>query len=245
MSFSLKIHEHIGDPAAKRRYNEALFKEVAPKYDFVTRALSLGRDAAWKREMVNTLPALSGPVCVDLACGTGDVAFLLARKYPDGDIIAADLTPAMLERARKNNPPTNVRFVQCDMCTTGLPDATVDIVTGGYALRNAPNLRAALREIHRILKPGGKAAFLDFSKPASRFGQHITYALLKVWGGLWGLLLHGTPEVYAYIAESLKHFPDRTELQKLLTAEGFTNIWSRKFYFGIVELIRFDNHETL
>ena len=243
MSFTLKIRDHIHNPDTKRRYNEALFEEVAPRYDFVTRALSLGRDAAWKRMMVAALPAPAKPVCVDLASGTGDIAFLLARRYPDGEIIATDLTPAMLELARKNNPPSNVRFVQCDMCATGLPDASADIVTGSYALRNAPHLGSALAEIRRILKPGGTAAFLDFSKPASQFGQRMTHALLKTWGGFWGLLLHGNPEVYAYIAESLKHFPDRTELRKMLAEEGFTNILSQTFYFGIVELIRFTSTE--
>ncbi len=238
MTFSLKIRDHLADPAAKRRYNEALFEEVAPKYDFITKALSLGRDAAWKRAMVAALPALSEPVCVDLASGTGDVAFLLARKYPDAEVIATDLTPAMLDLARINNPPANVRFLQCDMCTTGLPDALADIVTGSYALRNAPDLQSALREIHRILKPGGTAAFLDFSKPESRFGQHITYGLLKVWGGFWGLLLHGNPEVYAYIAESLEHFPDRLELRRQLAENGFTDVRARKFFFGIVKLVQ-------
>jgi demethylmenaquinone methyltransferase/2-methoxy-6-polyprenyl-1,4-benzoquinol methylase len=239
MTFSLKIRDHLDDPAAKRRYNEALFEEVAPRYDFVTKALSLGRDGAWKREMVDALPALPGPVCVDLACGTGDVAFLLAEKFPDGDIVATDLTPAMLDLARQRAPCANVRFVQCDMSATGLPGASADIVTGSYALRNAPDLRVALSEIHRILKPGGTAAFLDFSKPSAYFGQRVTHALLKAWGGFWGLLLHGTPEVYAYIAESLRHFPDRDELRKLLTELGFTSIQSRRFYFGIVELICF------
>lgn len=239
MTFRLRSRDCLGDPDAKRRYNEALFAEVAPKYDFVTKALSLGRDAAWKRALVQTLPALPKPVCVDLACGTGDIAFLLARKYPDGDVIATDLTEAMMAKARKNHPPSNVRFVQCDMCATGLPDASADIVTGSYALRNAPDLRSAVAEIRRILKSGGTAAFLDFSKPPSRFGQLATYAILKLWGGFWGLLLHGTPEVYAYIAESLARFPDRDELRNLLAESGFTKIQSRRFYFGIVELIQF------
>jgi demethylmenaquinone methyltransferase/2-methoxy-6-polyprenyl-1,4-benzoquinol methylase len=117
----------------------------------------------------------------------------------------------------------------------------VDVVTGSYALRNAPDLRVALREIRRILKPGGTAAFLDFSKSPNFLSQCFTYRLLKFWGGFWGLLLHGTPEVYAYIAESLDQFPDRAALRDLLTQEGFTNIQSQKFYFGIVELIVFES----
>ena len=239
MTFSLKARDHLGDPAAKRHFNEALFDEVAPKYDLVTRILSLGRDSAWKRALVAALPPATKPVCIDLACGTGDVAFLLAAKYPDADVLATDLTAAMIERAKRNDNRPNVRFAQCDMCATGLAEASADIVTGSYALRNAPDLRAALAEVRRILKPGGTAAFLDFSKPPGRFGQFLTHALLKSWGGFWGLLLHGTPEVYAYIAESLKHFPDRAALRKLLDEEGFADTRAKKFYFGIVELLVF------
>ncbi|MFM9059876.1 MAG: class I SAM-dependent methyltransferase [Planctomycetaceae bacterium] len=230
-------------PEAKREYNEVLFAEVARRYDLVTRALSLGRDQAWKRALLASLPhpdAAPGggaPVCVDLACGTGDVAFALARRYPQGTVRGVDLTPEMLTIARSRNRFPNVTLELGDMHQLPFPSGSVDVVTGSYALRNAPALDVALREIHRVLRPGGTAAFLEFSKSPHWLGQRLTYGVLYVWGAFWGLLLHRQPAVYAYIAKSLWRFPDRILLRRELAQTGFTELSSRQFYFGTLELI--------
>jgi demethylmenaquinone methyltransferase/2-methoxy-6-polyprenyl-1,4-benzoquinol methylase len=236
--FTLNYSDHRHHPAGKKYYNEQLFSEVAPKYDLVTKALSLGRDAAWKRQLVNALPEeISNPNCVDLACGTGDLCLLLAKRYPQGTVTGIDLTESMLTQARQRRVPGNVAFAQCDMCDTGIESSSVDIVTGSYALRNAPDLELALTEIERILKPGGVAAFLDFSKPTYRPMQVAEYWLLKSWGSFWGWALHGNPEIYAYIAESLALFPDRIHLRTRLSEHGLEPTASRRFFFGIVELL--------
>ena len=125
------------------------------------------------------------------------------------------------------------------MGNTPFPNNSFDVVTGGYALRNAPDLRETLKEINRVLKPGGTAVFLDFSKPFSKLGQALTFFVLTFWGGLWGLLLHGKPAVYVYIAKSLRLFPDRRRFQELLNELGFISIRSRLFYFGLIEIIGF------
>ena len=235
--FDLKIKDYIHTPERKREYNEQHFSEAARHYDFATRMLSLGRDAAWKKQLVAALPPLPAPVCVDLACGTGDIAFLLAERYPAGQIIGVDLTEPMLKLARQRCDVDNVEFVCQDMGSTGFPNASADIVTGGYAVRNAPELRQAFLEIHRILKPGGFVALLDFSKPPSLWFQRLQYLILKYWCGLWGLLLHGNPEVHAYISASLKTFPDREQLRQIISEAGFVVSHSRQFYFGTLELL--------
>jgi len=99
-STPLKSRERLADPIRKRELNEQLFSVVAPRYDAVTRVLSFDRDRVWKARMVAALPPVTAPVCLDLACGTGDISFLLAAKYPDGQVLGLDLTEAMLERAR-------------------------------------------------------------------------------------------------------------------------------------------------
>lgn len=239
-TFTLKIGEHIHQPDKKRLYNEQLFAEVAPRYDFVTKALSLGRDAAWKRQLVNALPSsMSAPRCIDLACGTGDVTRLLAERYPDGAITGIDLTKPMLELAQQRHLPSNVSLLHADMCDTGIEPGTIDVVTGSYALRNAPDLGKVLAEVRRIMKPDGIAAFLDFSKPASRRLQIAEYLLLKYWGSFWGRVLHRNPEVYAYIAESLALFPDRQGLRATIAGLGFEVVAERRFYFGILEMLVF------
>ena len=166
--FVLKIGDHLENAETKKYYTERNFSEVAPRYDCITRVLSFRRDAAWKRTLISLLPSQESPVCVDLACGTGDIAFLLAGKYPRGRIVGVDIAEPMLDIARHRNTHPNVSFANQDMGSLDIVSESVDIVTGGYALRNAPDLGTAIDEISRVLKPCGVAAFLDFSKPSGK-----------------------------------------------------------------------------
>lgn len=236
------IRADIATPDKKRRYNHGLFSRVADEYDLATRAMSLGRDQAWKRALIGMLPPMKAPNCVDLASGTGDVAAALSRRFPNGRVVGIDLTPAMLEVARERCPWLNVEFRVADMCRTGLPDEWADIVTGSYALRNAPTLEDALVEINRILRPGGCAAFLDFCKPSERWRQAMQIPLLKAWGAFWGVVIHGGPE-HAYIAESLRQFPDRGALRKIFSAHGFHLESSRPCFGGMLEILVFKKAE--
>ena len=240
MTLKLRLRDHLSDPAKKRAFNEAVFEEVAPTYRIVNRVLSFGRDAAWKKHLVRSLPDADSPACVDLACGTGDLVALLLRRYPNARVTGVDLTRGMLDRARARfQDDPRVTFLQADLCQSGLPDASADIVTGGYALRNAPDLDTALAEVRRILKPGGHAAFLDFSKPESPALQKVEAALLKAWCGFWGFVVHGNPEVYTYVPASLAHFPNTAELRRLLGQRGFQDIRSRRFFAGVTEGVTF------
>jgi demethylmenaquinone methyltransferase/2-methoxy-6-polyprenyl-1,4-benzoquinol methylase len=235
--FDMKARDHLHVPERKKTYNERHFTVAAPRYDVATRAMSLWRDAAWKRLLVSALPEGRSPVCVDIACGTGDVSFLLAERYPRGDVVGLDLTEPMLAIARKRNRHGNVRFVRHDMGAMPFPDESVDIVTGSYALRNAPDLGGALDEVRRILKPGGAAAFLDFARPASPVLRTLQYRLLRSWCGFWGFALHRNFEIHSYIAASLAAFPDRDRFRDMLRERGFERTRSRRFFFGITEMI--------
>jgi ubiquinone/menaquinone biosynthesis methyltransferase len=235
--FVLKIGDCLDDAEKKKYYNERVFSEIAPRYNFITRVLSFGRDAAWKRALISLLPSYESPVCVDLACGTGDIAFLLAGKYAHGRIAGLDITELMLDIARQRNTYPNVSFGNQDMGSLDIVSESVDIITGGYALRNAPNLGTVIDEISRVLKPSGVAAFLDFSKPDANIPQKMEYWGLKIWTGLWGVLLHRNHEVYSYIAESLQRFPDRRHLRNIFREKGFSVIDSRLFFGGITELL--------
>jgi demethylmenaquinone methyltransferase/2-methoxy-6-polyprenyl-1,4-benzoquinol methylase len=119
----------------------------------------------------------------------------------------------------------------------GLKTGSVDLLTGGYALRNAPDHLRALREMHRVLKPGGCLALLDFVHFSHPLVWRLEYLVLKLWGSLWGALLHRNPGVYRYIAESLRDFPDRRAFYRLLDGYGFDVLSSRRYLFGIVERV--------
>lgn len=227
----------LDQPDTKREFNRTHFAEAAPRYDLVTKVLSFGGDAVWKRRLVDALSE-EPATALDLACGTGDVCFLLAERFSNAGIEGLDLTREMLDIAeRRNQFGDRVGFVEGDICNLPQADASKELITGSYALRNAPDLLQALQEIHRVLKPGGVAAFLDFSKSPSRTAQRIQYVLLRFWGGLWGLLLHGNPAVHGYIAASLRAYPDRQQLDGFFKSAGFERVSSRLFYGGMTEMI--------
>ncbi len=228
--------DFLAEPLSKRSYNQWLFGIVAKRYGLVTRGLSFGRDSSWKKGLASRITANNSPRVIDIASGNGDLALALLRKFPDARVAAADLNPKMFFSAHKERHP-GVAFAAQDMGALGFKTACADIVTGGYALRNAPDLQITLAEVKRVLKTGGTAAFLDFSKPPNALAAAIEYALLKFWGSLWGLVLHGNPEIYGYIAESLRLFPDRPALHSLLAESGLPVTQSKRFIFGIVELI--------
>lgn len=227
----------LGLPALKRDNLQTLFSVSAPKYRLATRGLSFGRDLTWKKMLVSYLPEYKAPACVDIACGTGDISFLLAQRYPQGKVTAVDFNQLMLQIATADNQYSNIEFIQQDMCNlSSIPAESADIVTAGYALRNAPDLDQALVEISRILKTGGTASFLEFSKPSSKFWQRIQYYVLKGWGSVWGLILHGNPEIYAYLAESLKAYPDHEELLGKFNKLGFI-ISSQSLFCGMLKIL--------
>lgn len=235
----------LGAPGRKLLYNQRLFAVVAPRYDLVTRLLSFGRDSSWKRRLVRLLPREATAV-LDVACGTGDITFLLSRRYRNSDVTGLDLTEAMLVRARRRltaggrqSPFRRVRFTRGDMSDLkSFADERVDIVTGGYALRNAPDLARTVEEVHRVLRPGGTAAFLEFSLPDQPQLRRVQGALLRFWGQFWGVVLHGDPEVYGYIARSLGRFPPRTELDELFRSYGFRVLYSPSLMGGFARISR-------
>jgi len=232
-----RIDNCLDAPATKRALNERLFTAIASEYPWVAAGLSIGRDAVWKRRLVDALPSVRQPSCVDLACGTGDVARLLARRFPEGTVIGLDLTKAMLERATDLTCEKNVRYEAADMMNTALPADSADIVTGSYALRNAPELEGAIAEIARILRVGGYAGFLEFARWPGRLSGRAELWLLRVWGGLWGVLLHRNADIYGYIAESLRRFPTMTELVDLFQAQGLLKIKTIPCLFGITSIL--------
>lgn len=231
------LRDSLTTSDGKRLLNKELFGEIAAEYDRVTPPLSFGRDRAWKRKMIAALPPLSRPRCLDIACGTGDLCELLAGKYPDAGIVGVDLSEPMLNAARARGLGERITLKTGDMTKLDFPDGSFDVVTGGYALRNAPDIRQTLSEIRRVLKPGGTAAFLDFSKPPPGIFQTLEIFALRFWGGLFGLVLHGNPEVYSYIAASLGQYPDRPTLHKMLAESGLDVVESRTFFFGVTERV--------
>lgn len=241
--FSLPAEPYLHSPEKKRFYNRELFREVAPRYALATRALSFFQESRWKSDLVNGLSSWvknpERPSCLDLACGTGDITFLLAERFPKAKITGVDLSSEMLAFAQRKSKDASIRWLVKDMNQLDFPEKSFDLVTGGYALRNAPDLSALVRSLSRVMKVGAVAGFLDFSRSGRPFPDRLSYWILKVWGGIWGGLLHASPRVYAYIAESLRAYPDRRALVELFEANGFVFLAEKRYFFGITTNVYF------
>ena len=172
-------------PAEKQnpRLMRAMFRTIAPRYDFITRAFSYGMDGRWKRAGVERAHLPEHPVVLDLASGTGDFSLLVKRHYPGSQAIAVDLTERMLHLARARG----LRHAVCaDAGVLPFPDASFDCVFIGYGLRNFPNLKLALGEIERVTRPGGMLVSLDFFLPANPLLRQFYLALPLRPGRVFG-----------------------------------------------------------
>jgi demethylmenaquinone methyltransferase/2-methoxy-6-polyprenyl-1,4-benzoquinol methylase len=210
-----------------------MFRTVAPRYDFITRAFSYGMDRGWKRTLVERARLPQSPVVLDLASGTGDFSLLVARHYPGSKAVAVDLTERMLQLARARGLS---QTVCADAGILPFPDASFDCVFIGYGLRNFPDLERSLAEIERVIRPGGLLVSLDFFLPANLLLRRAYLAYLYAQGTFWGLVLHGRPRVYTYIPDSLRTFVSIDDFSSLLHVAGFRQLEVRSFILGGIGL---------
>jgi demethylmenaquinone methyltransferase/2-methoxy-6-polyprenyl-1,4-benzoquinol methylase len=233
------LKEHISSTEKKQWYVNRMFATIAPRYDFITRFLSYGMDGSWKTKLIAMLDLRGDERVLDIACGTGDITFALGRSLPRGQAIGLDITQGMLDIAeakRSDRNIENVSFLRGDIMKLPFPDARFDCVTGGYALRNVPDLKGALLEIARTLKPGGRIYSLDFGHPPLRLYRWLYFRYLTVVGSGLGLVLHGDPDTYRYIPESLKLYPGQRGTRDLMQQLGFSDTGFHEFMGGIMAI---------
>jgi demethylmenaquinone methyltransferase/2-methoxy-6-polyprenyl-1,4-benzoquinol methylase len=216
------LRDAVSRPETKAPYVRRLFGTVADQYDFITSALSYGQDRRWKRRLVRMAGPLTGRTAVDLACGTGDLTYLLVDA--GARTVGLDVTPRMLALAKeKRSPARRPAFVLGDMCDLPFAAATFDVVTTGYGLRNVPDLSRAIHEIARVLRPGGLFLSLDFNRPANGVVRLLYYGYLSVVGSLLGLALHRDADTYRYIPESIRFYPGAAAVADIMGTHGFTD----------------------
>ncbi|OKH21208.1 bifunctional demethylmenaquinone methyltransferase/2-methoxy-6-polyprenyl-1,4-benzoquinol methylase [Hydrococcus rivularis NIES-593] len=204
---------------------QAIFDRIAPVYDQLNNWLSLGQHRIWKLMAVKWSEPSPGDVALDLCCGSGDLAKLLARQVGStGRVIGVDFSKEQLAIARQRNSsqfsPFPIEWVEGDALSLSFDDNTFDCATMGYGLRNVTDIPRCLQELYRVLKPSAKAAILDFHRPEQSlmlaFQQWYLQTIVVPTARRFGLT-----EEYAYISPSLERFPTGIEQIKLAYEAGF------------------------
>jgi len=217
-----RLRDAIATPEGKRRYVRRLFATIADRYDFITGFLSYGQDRRWKQRLLALADLRSTDCVLDLACGTGDILFGASPAVRFA--VGVDVTFRMLQLAKERRDSTHAALITGDMIALPIASERVTVVTVGYGLRNVPDLDQALREIRRVLMPGGRLLSLDFNRPSNALvrGAYLTY--LTIVGSLLGLALHGDPDTYRYIPESIRKYPGARGVAARMEQLGFDQV---------------------
>jgi demethylmenaquinone methyltransferase/2-methoxy-6-polyprenyl-1,4-benzoquinol methylase len=220
----------------------SMFSRIAGRYDLGNRVLSGGLDSWWRHQLVATLAKTAPTDVLDLACGSGDVAFAISRKALSPiNIIGMDFCQPMLDeavtkqKADRRKRYGNVVFRQGDGLNLPLPDNSFDAVSIAFGLRNMGDRRRSLTEMHRVLRPGGRLCILEFSQPDRWFRPFYLFYLRHVLPLVAGLIC-GDRSAYVYLNESIEAFPNRDALSAEIRAAGFSSIKARGLTFGTVAL---------
>lgn len=219
----------------------SMFGRIARRYDLANLLLAGGMDSWWRTRLVAAVRRCKPREVLDLATGSGDVAFALAKNLQSATtILGLDFCQPMLDQAEAKKAAgherfRHVAFRQGDGLALPLPDASFDAVTISFGLRNLADRDRGLREMHRVLRPGGHVFVLEFSQPATWFRPLYYFYLRRILPHVAGWIT-GDREAYEYLNRTIGEFPDRVALAREITAAGFSTVTARPMTFGIVAL---------
>jgi demethylmenaquinone methyltransferase/2-methoxy-6-polyprenyl-1,4-benzoquinol methylase len=223
---------------AKAAQVRSMFAEIAPRYDFLNHALSLNVDRRWRRFVIKKVAdRLRRPdaIALDLCCGTADLSLKLATLAPT---IGLDFCHPMLELGadKIRSQCGSISLVEADALNVPFADGVFDVITVAFGLRNLEGIEAGLREIYRLLRPGGCGAILEFSRPRipifrNLFHFYFTRLLPRI-----GKALSGSSYAYRYLPDSVLAFPNQQELASLMQAVGFSGVRYYNLFGGVVSL---------
>ncbi len=230
-----KITPYGGD-ANKGAQIEQTFDQIAPRYDFMNRLLSMGIDIIWRKRALRAIAGVPASI-LDLATGTGDLIIMAAKKFPDAKLIGIDLSHAMLSIAQRKitqrKIDDRVNFIQGNCLTMPFADNSFDVATIAFGIRNFESIVAGYTEILRVLKPGGQVIVLELSRPQRKLlSAFYNFYLTKITPALGNLCTRNRME-YQYLPESIKCVPQGEEMLTLLRDAGFKESLFQSYTFGI------------
>ncbi len=230
------------DQASAAKAVREMFTSIAPRYDLLNHVLSFNIDRLWWRRTARAFDSIlkrPDAQVLDLCCGTGDMAFALARRANSASpqIVGADFSHAMLQRAAQKGSGTSLRWIEADALRLPFPDAQYDLVTAAFGFRNLTDYDAGLREIVRVLRPGGECGILDFGEPRGLMGSLYRVYFKKVLPAV-GTVLSGVRGPYAYLPASVERFPAPNEMLERMRRAGFREASWSPYTLGIAALYR-------
>lgn len=221
----------------KREMVETMFNSIAPTYDRLNHLLSLGIDRRWRRKAIDTLKPFAPQTILDIATGTGDFAILAARRLDPDRIIGVDISEGMMEVGREKVKEAGldnvIFFMKDDSTALSFKDNTFDAVTVAYGARNFDNLKAGLREMSRVLEPGGHLMLVELTTPPRFPMKQLFNIYSKVVMRLLGRLISHDDSAYTYLPQSMAAFPQAEKLVPLLHKCGFSDVQFKRFTFGL------------
>lgn len=232
----------MGTNDAKSAHVKSVFSQIADRYDLMNSVLSFWQHKLWRRAAMREAAVQPGSVILDVACGTGDWTLSLAKATgPTGKVVGIDFTVEMLDIARKKAREKKlldkqVTLLEGDAMSLPFEDNTYELATIGFALRNVPDIVTVLREMTRVVKPGGKVISLELSKPESPVFRSMYYLYFNRILPVIGALAVGRKAPYAWLPESLVDFPNRLALEALFKEAGLTNVRSYPLTGGVAAL---------
>ena len=219
---------------------EAMFDGIAPTYDFLNHALSMGIDRGWRRKAVETLDKYAPKRVLDIATGTGDFAILLGKMLKPEHIIGADISEGMMEVARRKVAAlsselqgTEISFQKEDCLHLTFPADSFDAVTVAYGIRNFQDLDAGLSEMYRVLKPGGHLLIVELATPPRFPMRQLFWLYAHVVMPFVGWVVSRDSRAYSYLPATMEVFPQGEVMEGILQKAGFASVLWRRFTFGI------------
>jgi demethylmenaquinone methyltransferase/2-methoxy-6-polyprenyl-1,4-benzoquinol methylase len=213
-------------------YVQNMFDRIAGRYDLMNRVMTFGQDQRWRQFVIRQTQLPPGGSLLDLATGTGDIAFAALQVDPSARVVGADFSVGMMLVGQKRPNGSVVRWSGADALNLPFPSDSFDAVTAGYLMRNVIDIPRAFAEQMRVLKPGGRLVILDTAPPPDNLLRPFIVMYLKYGIPTLGRLISGNADAYEYLPESTQKFKTPDELARLMRAAGFVNVAYKTFMFG-------------
>lgn len=231
------IVPNSGSSVGKKQQVAEMFNDIAFRYDFLNRFLSAGIDIQWRKKAINQLKSLQPQNVLDVATGTADVALLTHKLLHPKKIVGIDISEGMLDIGRqkiaKAGLQNNIELLTGDSEKINFADNSFDAVTVAFGVRNFENLDKGLKDMYRVLKPGGKAVILEFSKPKQTAFKSIYKLYMNIIAPGFGKLFAKNKDAYQYLNGSIQAFPEGETFLNIMHEAGFTQTYLQTLSLGI------------